>query len=109
MFAVPRLPCKLSARLVERVPPSTERLLRSLPRSAVMCAALLMLVGVSLQPAFAQSGQAAKVIELNGQVSVNRHGSPWALNVGDSISPLQMIITGPDGSATLQVADGSTI
>jgi ferric-dicitrate binding protein FerR (iron transport regulator) len=74
----------------------------------VWCAALLMLTGVCLQPAQAQSGQAAKVIQMTGQVSVYRHGSPWALNLNDSIVPQEMIVTGPDGSAIFQVADGST-
>jgi ferric-dicitrate binding protein FerR (iron transport regulator) len=74
-----------------------------------MCAALLMLAGVCLQPAEAQSGQAAKVVQMSGQVSVFRNGSPWALHVDEQISPQKMIVTGPDGYAILQVADGSTI
>jgi ferric-dicitrate binding protein FerR (iron transport regulator) len=73
-----------------------------------MFAALLMAAGVCLQPVQAQSGQAAKLVQMTGQVSVLRYGSPWALNVGDTISPQQLIVTGPDGSATFQVADGST-
>jgi hypothetical protein len=51
---------------------------------------------------------AAKVITLNGQVSILRDNSPWVLNVGDSVKPRQIIITGADGFASLQVADGST-
>jgi len=34
---------------------------------------------------------------------------PWALHVDEQISPQKMIVTGPDGYAILQVADGSTI
>ena len=51
---------------------------------------------------------AAKVITLTGQVSVLRDADPWALNVGDSVQPQQVIVTGPDGYALFQVADGST-
>jgi hypothetical protein len=62
---------------------------------------------VTLVPIQAQSG-AAKAITLNGQVSVLRDDSPWVLNVGDSIQPRQIVITGPDGFAVFQVSDGST-
>ncbi|HTQ56864.1 MAG TPA: FecR domain-containing protein [Bryobacteraceae bacterium] len=55
----------------------------------------------------AQDG-AARVITLNGQVSVLRDGSPWVLNVGNSVEPGQIIVTGPDGYALFQIADGST-
>jgi hypothetical protein len=58
-------------------------------------------------PIHAESG-AAKVITLNGQVSVLRDDSPWVLNVGDSVQPRQIVITGPDGFAVFQVSDGST-
>jgi len=51
---------------------------------------------------------AAKVISLDGQVSVLRDTTPWALNVGDEVQIRQVIITGPDGSAKFQVSDGST-
>jgi hypothetical protein len=52
---------------------------------------------------------AAKVVTLNGQVSVLKDFQPWALSVGDSIQVTQMIVTGADGHALLQVSDGSTI
>jgi ferric-dicitrate binding protein FerR (iron transport regulator) len=51
---------------------------------------------------------AAKVISLDGQVSVLRDTTPWALNVGDEVQIRQVIITGPDGFAKFQVSDGST-
>ncbi|MDQ2901401.1 MAG: FecR family protein, partial [Acidobacteriota bacterium] len=57
--------------------------------------------------ASAQVSGAAKVLVLKGQVSVLRDNAPWALNVDDSIQPQQIVITGPDGSAQFQVADGS--
>jgi len=58
-------------------------------------------------PIAAEDG-AAKVITLTGQVSVLRDDSPWALNVGDSVQPRQIVVTGPDGFAVFQVSDGST-
>jgi hypothetical protein len=56
----------------------------------------------SLDPAAAGS-----VLTLNGQVSVLRGSIPWALHVGDQVRPQQVILTGPDGFAVLQVSDGS--
>jgi hypothetical protein len=58
-------------------------------------------------PIHAESG-AAKVVTLSGQVSVLRDDSPWALSLGDSVQPRQIVITGPDGFAVFQVSDGST-
>ena len=51
---------------------------------------------------------AAKVISQTGQVSVVKDTQPWALSVGDSVQIRDLIITGPDGHALLQVSDGST-
>jgi len=69
---------------------------------------LLLAAGcIYVLPIHAESG-AAKVITLNGQVSVLRDDAPWVLNVGDSVQPRQIIITGPDGFAVFQVSDGST-
>jgi hypothetical protein len=63
---------------------------------------------VSAQNFPASHEAAAKVIELSGQVSVLRDSQPWALNLGDSVQVKQVIRTGPDGYAKLQVSDGST-
>jgi hypothetical protein len=70
--------------------------------------AITILFGVSAIGGRAEDDGAAKVIALNGQVSLLRDNSPWALNLGDSVKPRQIIITGTDGYALLQVADGST-
>lgn len=51
---------------------------------------------------------AAKVTSLTGQVSVLRDNQPWALSVDDVVQPRQIIVTGSDGFAVFQVADGST-
>lgn len=68
---------------------------------------LLAAACIFVVPIHAENG-AAKVITLNGQVSVLRDNSPWVLNLGDSVQPQQVIITGPDGFAVFQVSDGST-
>lgn len=51
---------------------------------------------------------AARVLQRTGQVSLLRDRAPWALDVGDTVLPRQIIVTGPDGFAVFQVADGST-
>lgn len=75
-----------------------------IPRSVERTALLLLLAAVWLRA----EDPAAKVITLNGQVSVLRDGSPWVLNLGDSVKPRQIIITGADGFAVFKVSDGST-
>lgn len=65
-------------------------------------------LSVCLFPLWAENDGAAKVVSLLGQVSVLRDSSPWALNVGDSVQPAQIIITGADGFAKFQLSDGST-
>jgi hypothetical protein len=67
-----------------------------------------VLLGVFGFVCHAEESGAAKVVTLNGQVSILRDNSPWALNVGDSVQPRQIIVTGVDGYAQLQVSDGST-
>lgn len=65
--------------------------------------------GVSRAQLFpASPEQAATVVSVTGQVSVLHDSDPWALNVGDTVQVRQVIITGPDGFAQFQVADGST-
>jgi hypothetical protein len=70
--------------------------------------AIPIVLGVCAIAGRAEDDGAAKVVTLNGQVSILRDNSPWALNLGDSVKPRQIIITGTDGYALLQVADGST-
>lgn len=67
-----------------------------------------LVLGVCAVMGHAEESGAAKVVTLNGQVSILRDNSPWVLNVGDSVQPRQIIVTGPDGYAQLQVSDGST-
>jgi hypothetical protein len=72
--------------------------------AAVVCSALC-----SAQALPSDAGSyAAKVITQSGQVSVLKDSQPWAISVGDSVQAKELIITGPDGHAVLQVSDGST-
>jgi len=78
------------------------------------CAAGLLLFAVVSVVCSAQGlslntpESAAKVIELTGNVSVLKDSNPWALQVGSLVQLKQLIVTGPDGYAKLQVSDGST-
>ncbi len=82
-------------------------------RGRFACAATILLLAAGFakaqlaDPSRPVNG-AASVITLTGSVSVLRDESPWALSVGDSIQPRQIVITGPDGSAVFRVGDGST-
>jgi hypothetical protein len=51
----------------------------------------------------------AHVLTVNGQVSIFKDSRSVALFTGDEVRVTQMIVTGADGHATLQVSDGSTI
>ncbi len=57
---------------------------------------------------FNANSYAAKVVTQSGQVSILKDAQPWALAVGDSVQVRDLIITGVDGHALLQVSDGST-
>jgi hypothetical protein len=48
-----------------------------------------------------------KVLHVQGQVQMLKDEVPWALQVGQTVSPRQEILTGPDGYAKIQVPDGS--
>jgi ferric-dicitrate binding protein FerR (iron transport regulator) len=78
------------------------------PRLAIL--SLLAATALPLSAQFWPSPpeQAAKVVSLTGQVSMLRDSQPWALNVNDVVPTGRVIISGPDGFALLQVADGST-
>ena len=81
------------------------------PGRTVMLSLLLAAVAVVCPAQFAPfdtGSYAAKVISQTGQVSVLKDTQPWALSVGDSVQARDLIITGPDGHALLQVSDGST-
>jgi len=74
---------------------------------SLLFAAMTVVCSAQFDP-FSTSAYAAKVITQSGQVSVFKDAQPWALSVGDSVQAKDLILTGPDGHALLQVSDGST-
>jgi FecR protein len=83
-------------------------------RASRVCGGKLSLLAISaavvclgqLPPSDA-GAYAAKVVTQSGQVSILKDSQPWALSVGDSVHVQDLIVTGPDGHALLQVSDGS--
>src|ERR1017187_2945958 len=85
---------------------------RTAKLSLLLAVAVPVCLQLPLQAQFlpSDSGQyAARAVAVTGQASVFKDSRPWALSAGDSIQPLQMMQTGPDGYVTLQVSDGSRI
>lgn len=83
--------------------------LRPSSRSGTQFAALLLAVCAILhaQSPVPDPDGAATLLNFTGQISVMRGNYAWALNSGDSIKPLEMVVTGPDGWGIFHVADGS--
>lgn len=83
--------------------------LRPSSRIGTTLAALLLTAcaGLRAQSPLPDPDGAAKLLSFTGQISVMRGNYAWALNAGDSIKPLEMVVTGPDGWGIFQVADGS--
>src|SRR6266567_6674990 len=68
----------------------------------------LLLAAAVACPAWAQSDGSATVTFLTGRVDKLIDSQPWVLNLGDTVKPGQLIVTGPDGGAMFKLADGST-
>jgi hypothetical protein len=87
-------------------------MLRGFRRSSSKKIAVLMAVTAAVClaqfPPSNAGTYAARVITQSGQVSILKDTQPWALSVGDSVQVKDLILTGPDGHAILQVSDGST-
>src|SRR4249920_175121 len=87
-------------------------MLRGLRRSRTLqLSFLLTAVAVVCSAQFAPFdaiNYAARVVTQSGQVSVFKDAQPWALSIGDSVQVKDLILTGVDGHAILQVSDGST-
>jgi hypothetical protein len=83
--------------------------LRPSSRTGTKLAALLLAVcaGLGAQSPVPDPDGAARLLNFTGQISVMRGNYAWALNSGDAVKPLEMVITGPDGWGIFQVADGS--
>lgn len=87
---------------------------RHTSRLLVAVALHTAVVGVCLAqmpmiPSWTTSPGAAKVLSAQGNVSVTKDTQAWAVDAGAWIQPRQEIITGADGYAVLEVADGSHI
>jgi hypothetical protein len=80
---------------------------RHLVASWLLLAATVVVCSAQPASMFSPEG-AATVTQLSGQVSVLKDSSPWALQVGNQVLVKQVIVTGADGFAVLQVSDGST-
>ena len=51
---------------------------------------------------------AARVLSREGQVSLYRDNTYWAIESGDTVRARQVVVTGADGHAIFSVSDGST-
>src|SRR5579871_3752342 len=71
----------------------------------LLVAAALVLSAASL---WAQNTAAARVMELQGRVSIFQDNAEIPLYAGNAVQPRQLIRTGPDGYAKFQLADGSS-
>lgn len=50
-----------------------------------------------------------RILTENGRVSVDHSGDLWALSVGETVNPGQILVTGTDGYAQVELADHSVI
>jgi len=74
-----------------------------------LLAALLVVTGLFvLRVNAADAETAAKVVAADGQVSVLRNAELWVLSPDSIVRVGETIVTGPQGSARLQISDGST-
>jgi len=79
---------------------------------APVLAGVLILAGFVFHPALAQAQfgmDTARVIALDGRVSLERSGELWILQAGQSVRGGQVVVTGPDGYAQLELADHSVV
>lgn len=60
-------------------------------------------------PSWNASPGSAKVLSVQGNVSLIKDTQAWAVEIGAWIQPRQEVITGHDGFAVLEVSDGSKI
>lgn len=51
---------------------------------------------------------AARVVSREGQVSLYKDNTYWAIDTGDTVRVRQVVVTGADGHAVFRVSDGST-
>jgi hypothetical protein len=76
-----------------------------------LAAAILTLVVTlgSVSTAKAQTLSSARVVMQTGRVSTEQSGELWVVLRGQTIHPGQVLVTGPDGYAQLELSDHSTV
>jgi ferric-dicitrate binding protein FerR (iron transport regulator) len=79
-------------------------------RTANLSLLFAVTAGVCLAqlPPSDSTSYAAKVVTQTGQVSILKDSQPWALSAGEAVHVKDLIMTGADGHAILQVSDGTT-
>ncbi len=79
------------------------------PRISQSAFGRLLLAGTVLGAlaAYGQSGGDAKLVSMTGQVSILKDNIEWALQPGSLVQPQQTVVTGPQGFAVFDLADGS--
>ena len=80
---------------------------RAVPAALALCLVVLVFVGFGPSIVSAQTG-AARVLLADGNVSVMRNGVEWAVFTGNEVAVGELIVTGEDGYAHLEIADGSS-
>ena len=78
------------------------------PAGKAAIAAAFAVICLLCQPLQADDLSAAAVLSSGGRVSVIRDSTEWALFDGSTVQVGELIVTGEDGFAHLQVADGSS-
>ena len=79
---------------------------------APVLAGLFVLAGSVLSPSLAQAQfgmDTARVMALEGRVSVERTGELWILQAGQTVRGGQVVVTGPDGYTQLELSDHSVV
>jgi hypothetical protein len=74
----------------------------------LLCVNPLLVTDLRAQFAGTDLNGAAKLMQFTGQISYMRGGDLWALSVGQTVQPQQVIVTGQDGWGLFQISDGST-
>jgi hypothetical protein len=82
--------------------------LRSRTANLSLLLAVTACVCLAQLPPSDSTSYAAKVVTQSGQVSILKDSQPWALSIGEVVHVKDLIMTGADGHAVLQVSDGST-
>lgn len=66
-----------------------------------------LLASIGALPTHAADALAGRVLSATGRISLERGRDLWAMQPSDLVQPGEIIVTGPDGYALLQLGDGS--